>query len=283
MGPQPRDLHPILACAEAMEAALKDAAGVDPAFMRTGEKAEAMRRLDRLESRMAALRMRVMANADDVPEATADHSVATWLAAETRTDPRDRAGELALARSLERRWTRLAADVADGSVHLSQARVISRALEDLPTAEVGPQDIARAEEALIGYAAQHAPRQLGRLGRRILEVAAPELCELAEGRALEREERRAAAVTSLSLCAHWGTAPPGSAAGSPTRWQAGCAPTSTPTPHRATRAWARATGCRRGAAGGRRSAPSWRTSTAPAYPSTAATRPRSWSPSTSRP
>jgi uncharacterized protein DUF222 len=40
---------------------------------------------------------------------------------------------------------------------------------------------------------------LRRLGRRILEVAAPDACEQAEGRALEREERRAAALTSLSL------------------------------------------------------------------------------------
>jgi hypothetical protein len=188
-----------LACADAVEAALKDVAGVDPGFMRTGEKAEALRRLDRLESRLAGLRMRVMATAGEVAEATADHSVATWLAAETRTDPRERPGELGLARGLERRWTRLAAAVADGSANLAQARVIAQALEDLPQAEVGAEGLVRAEEALIGYAATYGPRQLRRLGRRILEVAAPEACEQAEGRALEREERRAAAVSSLSL------------------------------------------------------------------------------------
>jgi hypothetical protein len=192
-------MHPVLACADAVEAALKDVAGVDPGFMRTGEKAEALRRLDRLESQLAALRMRVMATAEEVAETTADHSVATWLAAESRTDPRDRAGELGLARSLERRWTRLGAAVADGSVHLAQARVIAHALEDLPEAEVGPEVLVKAEEALIGYAATYAPRALRRLGRRILDVAAPEVADQAEGRALAREERRAAAVTSLSL------------------------------------------------------------------------------------
>ena len=116
--------HPLLGCADAIEAALKDAAGVDPAFLPTAEKAEVLRRLDRLGDQVVALRMRVMANADDVAESTADHSVATWLAAETRTDPRERAGELALARSLERRWIRLAASLLDGSVSFPQALAI---------------------------------------------------------------------------------------------------------------------------------------------------------------
>src|SRR4051794_9456234 len=199
MGQQPQAAHPVLACADSIEAALKDVAGVDPTFMRTGEKAEALRRLDRLESRLRALRLRVMATADDVAETTADHSVATWLAAESHTDPRDRAGELALARSLDRRWGRLAAALADGSVHVSQARVIAHALEDLPEGEVGAEAIGRAEEALIGWAEQHAPRALRRLGRRVLEVAAPDACEQAEGRLLEQEERRAAGATSLTL------------------------------------------------------------------------------------
>jgi hypothetical protein len=196
---QPVGVHPVVACADAIEQALKDVCGVDPDFMTTDEKAAALRRLDRLGDQVTALRLRVMAGAGDVAEVTADHTVATWLAAETRTDPRDRAGELALARSLERRWTRLAAAVADGSVNVPQARAISRAMEDLPMQELGRDAMVRAEEALVDYAATYAPRELRRLGRRILEVAAPESCDEAEGRALEREERRAAAVASLSL------------------------------------------------------------------------------------
>lgn len=199
MGQQPLATHPILACADAIEAALKDVADVDPGFMRAGEKAEALRRLHALEGRVTALRLRVMAGAGELADQTADHSVATWLAAETRTDPRAQAGDLGLARSLERRWTRLAEGVADGSVNLGQARVIAHALEDLPVAEVGTEAVERAEEALVEYAGQYGPVQLRRLGRRILQVAAPEACEQTEGKALEAEERRAAAVTSLSL------------------------------------------------------------------------------------
>lgn len=191
--------HPLLACADAIETALKDVAGVDPTFMRSSEKAEALRRLDRLESQLTGLRMRVMASADELADQTADHSVATWLAAETRTDPRQRYGDLALARGLDRRWTRLSAAVTDGSVNLPQARVIAHALEELPDAELGAEVLVKAEDALIEHARSYGPRELRRLGRRILEVAAPDVCEEAEGKALEVEERRAATLTSLSL------------------------------------------------------------------------------------
>jgi hypothetical protein len=88
-------------CADAIEAALKDAAGVDPAFLKTDDKADVLLRLHALEGRLTGLRLRVMAHADELAEATADHSAATWLAAETRTDPRAQAGDLAMARALD--------------------------------------------------------------------------------------------------------------------------------------------------------------------------------------
>jgi hypothetical protein len=199
MSIEPLAPHPLVACADSVEAALKDVSGVDPAFLQTKDKADVLVRLHALEGRLAALRLRVMAAAADLADATADHSVATWLAVETRTDPRTQAGDLALGRALERRWNRLSDAVAEGSVNLPQARVIAAALDDLPSREVGGEAMARAEEALVEYAATYGPRELRRLGRRILEVAAPDTCEEQEGKALEREERRAAALASLSL------------------------------------------------------------------------------------
>jgi hypothetical protein len=83
---RPLGVHPVLACADEIESALKDVAGADPAFMRPDEKGEALRRLSRLGDQVTALRPRVMAGAGEVAEATADHSVATWLASETRTE-----------------------------------------------------------------------------------------------------------------------------------------------------------------------------------------------------
>ncbi|HET8663548.1 MAG TPA: hypothetical protein VFM08_04465, partial [Nocardioides sp.] len=125
MSVEPIGVHSLVACADAIEAALADVATVDPAYLPAylpaSVKAEVLRRLHRLEGRLAAVRLRVMAGAEDVAETTADHSVATWLAVETRTDPRERAGDLALARGLDRRWTRLAAAVAQGGVNLAQA------------------------------------------------------------------------------------------------------------------------------------------------------------------
>lgn len=43
--------HPLLSCADAVEAALKDVAGVDPAFLTTDDKADLLRRLQALEAR----------------------------------------------------------------------------------------------------------------------------------------------------------------------------------------------------------------------------------------
>jgi Domain of unknown function (DUF222) len=199
MSVEPMAPHPLVSCVDAIEAALKEVAGVDPAFLGTGDKAGVLVRLHALEGRLTGLRLRVMAAADELADATADHSVATWLAAETRTDPRAQAGDLALARALERRWTGLSEAIADGAVNLPQARAITAALEDLPASEVGQEAVTHAEQALVEYAGTYGPRELRRLGRRILEVAAPDTCEEQEGKALEREERRAAALASLSL------------------------------------------------------------------------------------
>ncbi|WP_408898897.1 DUF222 domain-containing protein [Nocardioides sp. R1-1] len=64
------------------------------------------------------------------------------------------------------------------------------------------------------YAAAHPPRELRRLGRRILEVVAPEVAEAEEGRRLADEERRAREKASLRLrdlgdgrTRIWGTLP----------------------------------------------------------------------------
>ena len=65
-----------------------------------------------------------------------------------------------------------------------------RALDDLP-ADVEPELRDRAESHLVGAAAEFTPRELTVLGRRILDVVAPEVAEEHERRALENAERRA--------------------------------------------------------------------------------------------
>ena len=58
--------------------------------------------------------------------------------------------------------------------------------------------MAKAERVLIEHAATFAPRELRNLGRRILDVVAPEVGEDAERRKLEDEERKARRTTTLT-------------------------------------------------------------------------------------
>jgi hypothetical protein len=80
---------------------------------------------------------------------------------------------------------------------VAQAAVITRALEDLPTAKVSADLLTRAEAHLVGEAAHFGPRELRVLGRRILDILAPEIFEQHEAEQLAEEERRARRRTSL--------------------------------------------------------------------------------------
>ena len=84
-----------------------------------------------------------------------------------------------------------------GEVSTAQADVIARALDDLPD-KIDPGVVAKAERVLIEHAATFAPRELRNLGRRILDVVAPEVGEEQERRKLEDEERKARRTTTLT-------------------------------------------------------------------------------------
>jgi hypothetical protein len=88
--------------------------------------------------------------------------------------------------------------MADGEVSLAQAHVITAALDALP-AHLGEDTITRAEETLVGYAAEFAPTDLRRLGRHILDVVAPEVAEQEDAQRLEREEQAARDKATLRL------------------------------------------------------------------------------------
>src|SRR6266545_6355582 len=217
--------HPVLACVDAVAAAVKDTAGVDPVFMTTREKAEALLGLSRLVDQLAALRLRVAAVAGDVAETDASRDVAAWLAHHTRTDPAPARGDLRLARAVygpDPAWPQVGTALTEGRVSLAQARVITHALDRLPTdldatghptsdpdhtaadadGGTGPDDgdrsvRTRAEAHLVDQARDFAPRDLRILGRRVLDVVAPEVAEAEEARQLAAEEAHARAHTSL--------------------------------------------------------------------------------------
>lgn len=193
-----RMTHPVLACVDSVEASVKSVADISVMFMETAHKRTALLALARVESQLAALRLRLMAAADDVAEAEGARDVAALLSQRTRGDAAVSRRELKLAEALDRRWGQVAEALGSGEVNLAQAVVITRALDELPAYALEAEVLVKAEAHLVAEAAHYGPRELRVLGRRILEVVAPGVCEEQEGRALEAEERRARETTSLT-------------------------------------------------------------------------------------
>ncbi|WP_280637355.1 DUF222 domain-containing protein [Nocardioides sp. W7] len=165
--------HPIRVATQVIDGALKSVADVNPAFMTTTDKASALVELAAIEDRVGELRLRVTADAGDVAEESGARDVGAWTAAATRRRRGDCAADLRLALVLADRPV-LATAVREGEVNLDQAQAIAASLAELP-ADVDACVVDRAEAALVAYAARFDPVELGRLGRRILDVIAPDL------------------------------------------------------------------------------------------------------------
>ena len=84
--------------------------------------------------------------------------------------------------------------MAAGDLNVEQAGVIVRAVEDLPA----DTDTDLAERHLIAEARHHDAKALRILGKRLVEVIAPEIAEAHEAKALEREEQRAELACRLT-------------------------------------------------------------------------------------
>ena len=198
---EPRDLsisHPVLACAGAIEGALDEVAGADPLYMTPAAKASAMIQLSTVISRAQGLLLRVVAAADDVALDAGARSAAAWLAHGTRVTPGAAVRQGRLGEALEARWHRLADAVWVGGVNIEQAHVIASALDELPD-DLDPGVLVKAEIHLVAEAAHFDAAKLRILGRKVLDVVAPEVAEDHERRRLEEEERRAGETTRLSL------------------------------------------------------------------------------------
>jgi hypothetical protein len=120
------------------------------------------------------------------------------LGHQTRADYGPAARKGRLADALDARWHQVGAALVEGRMSVAQAEVVAAALEALPR-EVPGEVLVKAEAHLVDLAAQHTPRELRRLGRRLLEVVAPEAFDDEERRLLEREEALARRRTFLSM------------------------------------------------------------------------------------
>lgn len=212
--PSSSTTHPILRCAATIEAALDDVADLDPIFMDVTAKREALVVLDRLTSRVSALKLRIVAAADDVADAEGQRDVASWLAGATRGDGSTARREQRLAQACDARWREVGAALSSGRINVEQAHVLTRSLDDLARTlrDLADDDsvsppmtgdritdlLCQAESHLLAEADQFGPRDLARLGAGILQVIAPHVFDDAEGRRLADQDRHARRVTSLS-------------------------------------------------------------------------------------
>jgi hypothetical protein len=182
--------HPLLRVVDDMAALMDSVAEAQLVYLSTRDKETLLVGLRQQISRLEALEARALAAAGDVADEHGTRSAGAWLAHETRQDPPVGRAAQHLAEGLDQRWPVVAVAYAAGDVSTAQARVIGKALDDLP-ADLDPDLRTRAEEHLVAEAAHFCPRDLRVLGRRVLEVLAPDVAEAHEARLLEKEEQAA--------------------------------------------------------------------------------------------
>lgn len=178
-----------------------DKAAVAPAWsLSSDDCATLLPEIARAEAQLAELKMRALLQAETlgVGHDQGFTSAAHWLARTTRQVKPGAVGTLAIARRLDNGHEPIRAALASGEVLVEQATTILRAVEALPD-DIDASIRADAEEHLVAAAAEFDAKGLRILGRKVLEVVAPEVAEDQEYRALLAEETHAAATSSFRM------------------------------------------------------------------------------------
>lgn len=182
--------HPVLVALEAVDAALTSVRETQPVFMSPAQKKQALLLAHKVRARFAELEARLLAGAADVAEADGARDIASWLFHHTHCDLRGSKRDLQLAQALDARYPKVANAMAEGIVSPEHARVIVNVVDALPSV-VSVEIRDQAEAQLISWSAEFTPEEVRRLGRRILEVVAPQIFEDAEAKKLLEEEQSA--------------------------------------------------------------------------------------------
>jgi hypothetical protein len=152
-------------------------------------------------SRMTRQVCRVVAEADRrrLGDQIGARDTHRWWARRSRHTPAEAARLTRLGRAFEQDvHAPVGAALAAGEVRVEQARVIVEAVEAIPAhLDDATRDLAR--DHLLAAAGEFDARQLRRLGKRILDVVAPEVGECHEAGVLAAEEARADAKADLVL------------------------------------------------------------------------------------
>jgi hypothetical protein len=191
--------HRVSVATAQMRAAAASVAGASVWSMDAAETAATLVALTRLEAQVAELKARVAVHADflSVGAAAGATSTANWLAHQTKQTRPAAHRVLRLGQVLENRPATATA-LAAGEVLVEQAQVIVHALEQLPT-DLDADLVARAERHLVAEAAHHDAKTLRIIGRRLLEVIAPDEADAHEAALLEQEEREAMQACRLTM------------------------------------------------------------------------------------
>ena len=148
--------HPVEAFALRVHRDLDDLTDVPEWSMTAEQQRDALVALTRAESRLAALRLRVLAAAEgnDAAAESGATSTVAWLAHRTHQSRAKAHADLRLAQALEFEFASTRAALATGSVDQDQARAVVRAVSALPP-HVSSADRRRAEEHLVELAGEH--------------------------------------------------------------------------------------------------------------------------------
>jgi hypothetical protein len=195
--------HRLLAVARAVDSALAEAGETGAWSMSAEEQRETLLVVDRIQSRVSELGLRVLnaARINDVGVEAGATSTAAWLAHNTRQTRARCQASARLAEALDERYDATREALAAGRVNTDQAEVIFKAVDALTREhdDLPPDVHARAEAHLLDLAERFDAGQLRRLGKRLFEVVCPEAADKAEGEALAKEEERARRSASLAM------------------------------------------------------------------------------------
>ncbi|MEN8707825.1 MAG: DUF222 domain-containing protein, partial [Nocardioides marinisabuli] len=183
--------HPVGSAVARVRSVLSEVAGTPLWSMSQGEAAEVLAEVARVEAMLVEVRSGLLTHAETVAvqERNASPSLAVWHSNVTRSTKRESFRQVRLAEGLARHVLVREA-LGRGDLIGEQASVICTSLDALPD-DLDPAVLEQATTALVEFAQVHDAKALRVLGRRILNVVAPEVGEAWEAELLDREEREA--------------------------------------------------------------------------------------------
>src|SRR6266536_3216128 len=191
--------HPIVNAVADLEAILDGCADARLWSLSVKELDDLLPRAHALLARISGTLVLPLIREADSRGACQEHdaaSTAEWVRYLLRIPHRQAKQLLGLARAVDTDLTATAAALAAGRISLDHAQVIDESVAGLPDqVEAGGADAA--EEHLLDAAADHDPRALHRIGRRIVEVIDPDHGDELLRRQLDRADRQAEETREL--------------------------------------------------------------------------------------